>query len=369
MTDQVSGGRPVAVASPLDGGPPKTPTTPVDARSAPATPRSGRRRLVAIAALCVVVLVIAELGVRGIAGHLPQPLVWGSAEAQAKVHQMDRLARQGGAPVVFVGTSQVIAGMSPSIVDAALGGRPLAYNAGLSSGFPDLMEPWIRDVVDPRLHPKLMVIGLSSFDVSDAASPIARAETFVASPAGRSAIHDAGPLDTVNWWLDRHSSLWAHRFSLRDPATVLDAIRGKAPSVDAEVPLLEPAGWLDIHPGSPAIAPRVPVGNWSVGTTRVAALKRLIAEARGRGIRVVLVDMPVTDGYVARHPHGEADYVTFRAELGQIAAQGGVAELNFDSLRNPSYFGDDVHLNSVGAQVFTTQLVAALQAGHALDGL
>jgi hypothetical protein len=332
----------------------------------------GARRWVAFGVVVVVMLLLGELAARALDSRLPEPLVWHTAEAQAKVAQMDRYAASGGAEIVLAGTSIVMTGVEPAIIDQAVG-KPATYNAALSSGIPLLTEPWVLDVVVPRLHPKLLIVGLSSFDFSDDPSSKAFAEAFLSSPGGIEATHRGDFLDTINRWVTDHSQLWAHRFTLRDPAALADALRGKGTGPDPEVAALQANGrggfGQDLKFGEATIAAGAPVGSWKVGTENLAALRTLIAGAKANGTTVVLVDMPTTDEYISFHPHKAADYATFLTAFRAFAADQGVKALEFDTMRDHLYFADATHLNRIGSQAFTARLVEALKADHLLDGL
>ena len=333
-----------------------------------------RSRWAKVVAIVLVVLVAAELGTRAIEGHLPPHLDWLSAEAQKKVGQMDALARSGGASIVFIGSSIVRSGIEPAIVTDQLPGHPIAYNAGLAAGVPVMMEPWTLDVVLPRLHPKALVIGISSFDFSDDPSNVAFYDAYKDAPAARRSMGLDDTLDHIDRWLTDRSALWRDRDALRSPSTVLDAIRGKGPPPDPDTAGIEANGrdaYLQeqqFDERNP-LAGGVPVGSWKLGTKNVAALQRIIGAAKAQGIAVALVDMPVTDEYIAKHPHRDADYATYLTAARQFAATAAVPLLEFDTTRDHMYFADEVHLNRNGAYAFTPQLVDALQRAGVLAEL
>ena len=92
-----------------------------------------------------------------------------------------------------------------------------------------------------------------------------------------------------------------------------------------------------------------------------AALGRLIEGARADGAKVLLVDMPVTDEYVAKHPNGEADYQTFLAALRELAKANDAPLVELDTMRDHSLFLDEVHMNLKGAHTLTGQLIPELR--------
>jgi hypothetical protein len=318
---------------------------------------------VVVAVMLAVVLVL-ELGIRLLASHLPEPLVWHSYETQRKVHQMDELAKKGGADIVFVGSSMMDTGLEPNTIQARLGGRTVAYNASLASSIPRMTELWALDVVLPRLHPKVLVLGVDSFDLAD--TPSNRTvfyDAFVRSAGGRGAIGRDGVLQKTDRWLSDRLALWNHRFELRDPKAVVKAVFGRPPAQDREAAALEANGRQTLGQDQQFVdRAGLDTSHWALGTKDSAAIDRLIARAESRGTKVVLVDLPVTNEFVARHPHGQADYDTFRTALQAQAHRDGAELILMDSLRDESLFGDELHLNRRGAQVFSTELAHSLQS-------
>jgi hypothetical protein len=322
-----------------------------------------RRTLIAFAGVALVLLA-SEVAARALDSRLPRALTWQSAEADDKVDRMDALERAGGASVVFVGSSLVNAGIDPGQFGDQLGGVT-AYNAALSAAIPVLFQPWMADVVVPRLHPKVVVIGVTSFDFTDHPSASAFYKAFADSVGGRAALGKDNALDDVDRWLHDHSELWAHKFALRDPDTVIDAIDGSGPPPDPLIEQIEPSGHT-IYKGHGTFSDRPdagpPIGAWTIGKDNPAALRRLIDASKAQGTKVVLVDTPVTDEYVSRHPHGAADFATYLDALRKLGADTGTPVLEFDGMRDHAYFADVVHLNAAGVAAFTPRLLAGLQS-------
>lgn len=342
-----------------------TPATPEQSAPAPTAP-SWVRRLGVIAVGALVVLAAAEVGVRVIADDLPLPLDWHTAEAERKVERMDELAADGGTDVVLLGTS-IVNGLDPARMTDAAGDPLSVYNASLTAGLPPLMEAWFRDAVVPRLRPKLVVIGVSSFDISD--EPPERGAFFDAfrrSPAAERASGSATRLTRADHWMAEHSDLWRYRSSLRHPGVVLDTLRGDAEVVPPYVADLQPSGRTTFLEASrfedrDVNAGGTPLSNWSLGTKDRAALVRLIQLARGTGADVVLVDMPVTDEYVLKHPNGAADYDTYLRSLRALGDELQVPVIELSSIHDHTFFADEVHLNVVGAAFVTQALQAVLE--------
>jgi hypothetical protein len=319
------------------------------------------RRVLVTVACCVVVLLLGEVAARALEDDLPPVLEWHSAEAEKKVGQMDGFAAQGGADVVFFGSSLANAGLVPEVFDSAVAGGsspPVTYNAGLSAAMPLILEPWALDVVLPRLDPQLVVIGLSSFDFTDHPSVDVFYDAFVSAPAGERAVGDDGFLDHLDRWLDDRSALWRDKAVLRNPMNVVDALRGRGPGPDPVLDAMGPLGRTAYREtqrfDDRRAAGGPPVGDWAPGHRNPAALERLVDRIHGNGGSVVLVDMPVTDEFVDAHPSGEADYETYLAMLRDLGQRTGAPVLVHSDRRDHRYFADLVHMNITGATELTT---------------
>lgn len=311
------------------------------------------------------VLLVAEIGVRVISDDLPPPLVWHTYEAQKKAAQMDRLAERGGADVVFLGTSMMNTGLSPSAFASQLGNGVTAYNAALSSQVGRQAELWARLVVQPKLRPKVLVLGVSSPDFDDLGNaPTTFYDAFLDSSAVERALGRSSAMDKVDRWIGDRSELWHHRFQLRDPPTVWRALRGRAAEEANEVTAIGPDGQSSAVSGrrfeDRILGFGLNMSNWAPGTTDVDAIARLVRRAKSAGTMVVLVDMPVTDEFIARHPNGQADYDTYRSLLRTFATRMSVRLIEVTDLRDHAMFADEIHLNAAGAAAFTAAIASQL---------
>jgi hypothetical protein len=345
-----------------------------DQAEPPAAPAHGERRLAKLVALVLAVLLVAELASRLLAHDLPEPLVWHSFEVQTKVHQMDALSKRGGVDMVFVGTSMVNTDIEPTEVVRQLGGGLTVYNAAIGSAIPRMNEAWVKDVVLPRLHPKLLVLGVTSFDFTD--SGVGRTvfwDAFRASAGGRQAMHGATVVQRLDRRLARYSSFWDHRFELRNPHDLKGALEGHKPPADPEATSLEPDGrssFLQTQQfDNRRAGANADVSSWAPGTKDPAALAALVNDARAAGAKVAIIDMPVTDEFIARHPHGPADYQAYLRLLHGLADSQAVPVLQMDQLRDHALFADEVHLNVTGALPFSSRVADWLKANHLTDGL
>jgi hypothetical protein len=328
-----------------------------------AAPKTTDQRVLKLLALVVTMLLIAELVTRALASGLPVPLQWQSYETQRKVQQIDALSKKGGAQVVFLGSSVIDVDVDPTVIDRELGGGVTSYNAGLASSIPRMSAAWAEGVVIPKLHPRVIVLGLISYDLG--AEDPNRTDAYnalLASAGYRAVTGRNNVIQSVDRWLGTYSALWFHKYQLRDPATVLRAISGHPQPGDAAADDVDPTGRETDGQYSPFVdLTTVDVRHWSLGTKDTAAVEQLITYAKKRGITVVLVDMPVTGQFVAAMPHGAASYRTFRAGLATIGTRSSTKVLYYDGFGKDSLFGDNIHLNHDGAEQFSATLGRALR--------
>lgn len=102
------------------------------------------------------------------------------------------------------------------------------------------------------------------------------------------------------------------------------------------------------------------------------ALRELLADLKGRGIRVVLVSFPVTAEYADAVEKRGADKARRERLLQELLEPGVVDHLDYGSLGwgNRKLFGDADHLSPMGAKLFTVKLrkdLAAMGIGEAVD--
>jgi hypothetical protein len=321
-------------------------------------------RLRTVIACMVVVVLLAELFTRLIAHDLPAPLQWDTYETQKKVQQIDALSSRGGADVVFLGSSLVDLGIDPQTFDRVVGNGVTSYNAGLESSIPRMTEVWTEDIVIPKLHPKVLVLGVGAYDFdANGGNRTAYLNAFLASSGAKATMGKDDPIQTANRWLGDVSSLWYHKDQLRDPETVVRAIFDRKQPTEIDAADLSSDGrQTETQNNSFVNVPRLNITNWKLGYKDVDAVKRLIAFAAQRKISVILVDMPVTNQFIDRMPHPQSDFRTFQNELSAVGAQSHSQVLSFDSIRSTSLFSDDLHLNRKGAEFFSTLLALRLKS-------
>jgi hypothetical protein len=338
------------------------PAGPAPTAAAPAGLARRRRRVIVAAVVLVIVLLAAEATVRVEAHNLPAPQLWSAPEAQVKYAQMQALhrAHQTGG-VVFIGTSLTDVGIDPAVLSADIAHRLPVYNASLSGGTLETALWWYQHVVVPLLHPRVVVIGLTSREVNlndpDAAG---LAQQFFASPAVRQLSGTESLMQRLERYGDDTSYLFRYRTSLR---TLTTAVHHKS-QVDVEKPFVTAQG-MELALATHGFYRNASVDqffrttitrDFQVGSSKIAALTSLLAAVPQSGARALLVDMPITSDYITLHPNQWLDFVKYEEALQAVVKQTGVTELPLQVWAHPD-FADPIHLNEVGARRLTPMLV------------
>ncbi|MGH2728831.1 MAG: hypothetical protein ACRDKS_17805 [Actinomycetota bacterium] len=341
--------------------------------SSASAPRRRLSGVARVAILIVVLVAVAEAGMRLADAQLETPLRWHEWEAQVKAGQIEMLADRGGAPIVAVGTSTMHFAFDPVQMRTELPGAPLAYNAALPGGIPRIMEIWTDLFVLPELRPKVLVVGVNSTDLNDGGTQGYFYEVFADSPEVRRLTGNSNFLEAIDHRLSTWSAFWRFRTLIRKPVTFYNSVRGHRPLNPGDA--IKPLG-VDVSRRTRIVdasqakvqgfierRQRTWLRNFTVGGAEAHALRTLVQGARDRGITVVIVEMPIGDYYVRAHPQGGDDYAKFKQAIATLVADTG--SIFLDASRSvaptPDFFADFVHLNGKGAKAFTTYLGRALR--------
>lgn len=333
---------------------------------------AGRRkagRLRTALPLMIAFVVLLELALRVAAPKLRDPLLWPDWEAQHKVEAMDAIEAKGRrADVVFVGSSMVNAGFDPARATTLLGPGRFAFNAALNGADLRSTSLWTRNVVVPRLRPKLVVVGFNAGEANDGRGDLATLFTrFHEAPLGRVATGTQGILADIDGWLVEHVYLARYRIVLRRP---VDALIGHDRAQDTSK--VGPLGGLlglttfQRRPYTAGLSGQLGhfenmLANYHVGGVQFAALQELADDLRARDIRLVLVRMPVTEDLLPHFPNGEADRRSFDRALSAFVAKNGLTLIDAQSrVTERSAFVDPLHLSTKGMQQLTEMVIAEL---------
>lgn len=290
----------------------------------------------------VAVLVLAEGGIRLAGSALPDPVLWPSIEADIKVEQMDQPAHRSS-KVVFLGDSTMESGVDPARLQE-FGVGMSSYNASLPWSTPLSMEVWYGEVVEPRLEPDLLYVGLVP------PSLLTGREEDVLLQGLLTALNsqEESLLRTIAGW----SELYRRRTLIRDLPVILR--REKVADLGLITEFGFQAGYL--RGAIAADVGNVPAIDYSenpLSHDNQGALERLIRSAAQQDVQVVLVVEPFpcpanTGECVERFVNS-----TFYTGLQTLAAAQEVPILNAMQEAWPeSLFVDDRHLNSEGVDRF-----------------
>jgi hypothetical protein len=229
---------------------------------------------------------------------------------------------------------------------------------------------WTRKVVVPRLRPDVVVVGFSSGELNDHWNqPDTLNGKMSRSHYGRIAAGTGTVIEKIDDWMVDHVYLMRYRSVLRKP---VDAVHEKNPAQLLQA--VDRLGRLQImsrfqqRPYSPGLSRQLGIWdkvfrNYRAGGAQFAALDGLVSELTGRGIRVVLVRMPVTADVIPLHPDGIADRERFGRVLASFAAAHPVTFIDAEAaIGGPTgLFVDPLHLNTAGERRVTTFVLEKLR--------
>lgn len=134
--------------------------------------RRGRSRLRPVslpraALAAVIVLLVAELGLRSIDGHLPRQVAGDTVEIELKYEQLRALGRRGDGAVdlVVLGNSTLDAAVDPTLLGETSRRFDAPYNAALLGAPLGSIRRWASDFVLAETAPDTVVLGLTPLDV------------------------------------------------------------------------------------------------------------------------------------------------------------------------------------------------------------
>jgi hypothetical protein len=332
-----------------------------DARQPSRHRRASRTGGGLVVLVLVLVLTVAELGVRTIEPDLPAPASWGNPFADLKTEQLTERAAPGRGPteVVLVGSSVVNAGLDPTRLASAAGEPDLAvYNAALPSFPPEQWPSWIVEVVQPTLGPSVVVLGVSIRDLNGTTADLVHESRFRDSVGFRRATGRAGGLERLDATVSERSALVRHRAALRRPGSVVARTRGEEVEGWPRLEVDADGRYLgfdddDSHRPRPDRLDGLRDGilrDFRAGGLRLDAVARVVDGLRDAGVEVALLRMPamndvLVDGEVV--PRAEA--ARFDELLRDLAADRGLAFVDASELDDrPELFSDEYHLRARG---------------------
>lgn len=331
----------------------------------------------AVIAIVLSMVMLAEIGVRLMGDHVPPVELGDAEEIVVKVEQMDA-RRAAGQPtdVVFVGASTMDAGVDPAAFDAASTRTASAYNASIQ-GLPlKFMPGWIDDHVIPRLQPGVVVVGVQPTQLAVPSADFGRSvEIFDAAYQRSLARVDPDSASSVQAYLEDRSALVGARGQLRRPSILARALFDTAIAADPPVPEFPEVDWtanvgptgqnlrFGVAPPEPAPDPAMTeVLNSALdGGYRLAEVEAIIATLQDDDVDLVIVVPPLDTVTFAASGLDLAPYRDAIAALVELAADHDVPVLNyFERGYAPTEYHDKLHLATAGAARFSADLAAGI---------
>lgn len=309
-------------------------------------------RLLIVVAVTVAFALVAELGVRLLATHLPTPLKWSSDEAQVKSEDLRSRFADREAGVVFVGSSMMDAAVDPGAVSARLPGAPPAYNAALLGSPMEMIELWTTEEVVPVARPSLVVVGVSCREVNGAESEQAGiTDEFKAAPAMRIRLGSETALDRATRSASRLSYLVRYRSVLRQPRNLFGRDRRTGHLLDMSDSGMNTAFQDARYPPADLLTEVLFPGSitrFRVSGEALDSLGRLAGALRSQDIGVLVVSMPVTEDFVSWMPRGQESHAEC-VEAIRDASEGAGADYLDAGIWERHLFADPIHLNGSGS--------------------
>lgn len=332
-------------------------------------------KTLALAFLLVVLLVGgAEVTARVVAAQAPGlvPSV-GSRHRQFEISlaRLYAAQRAGSLDCVFLGSSVVYRGIDPAIVAQsyqATAGQPIhCFNFGVS-GLSATAAAGLAEIVVEQFHPALLVYGTTAHDYASALD----AETVIEdTPWVR---YQLGEPDAEGWLVD-HSLALRYWLVYRDWMKPYYA-RSLRSSAQEEAQI-RPDGFnprqgtvLDAQGQLPAKAARRLARDYARYTRsprQEQGLERLLALST-RGVRVVVVEMPVHPRMKDYFPHGAQDYQAFVETVGPAVERRGATWWRSAADIPDTGWYDLGHLNGEGAARLSEWLGARMASVAAAQG-
>ncbi|HEY4375776.1 MAG TPA: hypothetical protein VGM93_01405 [Acidimicrobiales bacterium] len=315
----------------------------------------------------VVLLLVGEAGARVVGPHLPRT----AGTEQESVIKAGDIDRRSGGPtnVIFLGSSETVAGLIPRTFDDTSRAFSSSYNAALPAGLGTAQE-WATRIVVPRLKPKVAVVGLFPIELISFSGGAQQYESR-SDDAYREAFDKIDPsgLGRLDRTLQGWSALFRYRDGLRNPGDLYDGIRSLVTGAGPRLPdnpdpgatraFVERTGENREYQASPqAIRPDPAfaknMNDLATGTFVLKPLTDLLRSLRREGVRPVVALLPIdrttlTAAGVDFTPLDRTD-----TKIQQAAAQLHVPVIDgFRQSYAPNLFHDQLHLDLTGARQWT----------------
>ena len=308
------------------------------------------------------VLLMAEVAARVWLPEIPPDAhTWPRAEIGQKLEQIDAYDERGEAiDVLFVGSSQMASSTNPQLFTEQTGLS--SYNAAFAGPSMRTVGRWLLDVVEPKLSPDVVVLGIASRDSNDRSRKNRNVHrAFLNSPGYRQ--ETASLASEFEGWLEDLSVFMRYRRLMREPATFLDRTDDELPEQkvrmgigDRGLRLQEPVDYRSTLAGQRSLS-KGTLGNFKTGGREYRAVVEMHDVLEERGVEMLLVNMPLTKDYLGAHKDVDAEMTSYRGFLADIVEATGVAFVDAEkAFETPKAFRDLLHLDLEGRDAFTEAL-------------
>ncbi|RPI29615.1 MAG: hypothetical protein EHM61_01055 [Acidobacteria bacterium] len=313
-------------------------------------------------ALLLALLVAGELLLRApiVVSALPrpEPTLWHAPLIQTKLDYLRKFEKDHGIDVLFIGNSAVQAGVNPTVFDSERrrleSAKPDSFNAAIE-GLPPYGVRLFLEIYLRHSSPRVIIYGITPQDINSA-SPWARDVTQrVQQSILALAESERGLLGWTYARLLRLSHLYRYRYVLHQLLLRGGAMRGDGFVYFDERgfhPIRKRLSQLD-RAERVRLRNRAGVLNYSTEGEQLDELKKLMGLCSEKGIRLILVNMPLADDYYGNFDN-PADYKTYLDTISDIAHAYGVPFWDMEHLPSEQNltdedFADLNHLNRSGA--------------------
>ena len=311
------------------------------------------------------VLVGAEVAARAWLPKIPPDAhTWPRAEIGQKLEQIDAYEERGEViDVLFVGSSQMAASTNPQLFTDQTGMS--SYNAAFAGPSMKTVGRWLLDIVEPKLSPDVVVVGIASRDSNDRSRKNNNVhEAFVNSPGYRQ--ETASLASQFEGWLEDLSVFMRYRRLMREPSTFLDRTDDELGEQKVRMQIGERGLRLEspvdyrFRLKSQQSLGRGTLGNFRAGGREYRAMIEMHDVLEERGVEMVLVNMPLTKDYLGAHDDVDEEMTSYRDFLADIVAATDLAFVDAEkAFETPKAFRDLLHLDVEGRDAFTEALAQA----------
>jgi hypothetical protein len=330
---------------------------------------TSKTRYIRLALMMLVWLIALELLLRlppiqARLNHYAHPLMWYTPYVEQRISV---IRKNKDADIWFAGSSVVVWGVNPASIDPLLnqstGSDHKSINLGLyGMYYIDYLEDYLTNVFLPEGHPKVIVVGIFPYAVAYSPQLLYDSPEEFQHPEDNPSVFSR----QLSWWLYEHTALY--RF--------VDTFRFVVSETPAEGAGSNPDGFVPVETVMESRRIFTPGTNTNDHLEEsIVALDHLNSSLTQRGIRLLLLNLPVYDPIIEQYPGGPDNYQAYIKRVTQFTDSKNIPFLDLQqwllsSYKNPLpeiYFKDNYHLNEQGANIVAPVIADFL--AHNLDSV